>query len=93
MDIFLSWRTCSKVKLWCFIYKFAANQGNRHAPHHDNRPQTKVLKIAEQAVQSNEKVQVEYALLEDAIPIALAAESKGAQVIINRVLLVRFYCI
>ena len=47
-------------------------------------PHAKVLKIAEQAVQDNEKVQVDYALLEDAIPIALAAESKGAQVIISR---------
>lgn len=47
-------------------------------------PHTKVYRIAEQAVQNNEKVQVEYALLEDAIPIALAAESKGAQVIISR---------
>lgn len=47
-------------------------------------PHAKVLKIAEQAVQANEKVQVEYALLEDAIPIALAAESRGAQVIISR---------
>ena len=47
-------------------------------------PHAKVLKIAEQAVQDNEKVQVEYALLEDAIPIALDAESQGAQVIISR---------
>ena len=47
-------------------------------------PHAKVLKIAEQAVQDNEKVQIDYALLEDAIPIALAAESKGAQVIISR---------
>ena len=47
-------------------------------------PHAKVLKIAEQAVQDNEKVQVEYALLEDAIPVGLAAESKGAQVIISR---------
>ena len=47
-------------------------------------PHAKVFKIAEQAVQDNEKVQVDYALLEDAIPIALAAESKGAQVIISR---------
>jgi len=47
-------------------------------------PHAKVFKIAEEAVQDNEKVQVDYALLEDAIPIALAAESKGAQVIISR---------
>lgn len=47
-------------------------------------PHARVLRIAEQAVQNNEKVQIEYALLEDAIPIALAAESKGAQVIISR---------
>ncbi len=47
-------------------------------------PHAKVLKIAEQAVQDNEKVQIDYALLEDAIPIALAAESKGTQVIISR---------
>jgi PAS domain S-box-containing protein len=47
-------------------------------------PHPEVLKIAEQAVHKNEKVQVDYGLLEDAIPIALAAESKGAQVIISR---------
>lgn len=47
-------------------------------------PHIKVYRIAEQAVQNNEKVQVEYALLEDAIPIALTAESKGTQVIISR---------
>ncbi|MGD9139606.1 MAG: sigma 54-interacting transcriptional regulator [Desulfobacterales bacterium] len=47
-------------------------------------PHAKVFRIAEQAVQENEKVQVDYALLEDAVPIALAAESKGAQVIISR---------
>ena len=47
-------------------------------------PHAKVYKIAEQAAQNNEKVQVDYALLEDAIPIALTAESKGAQVIISR---------
>ena len=47
-------------------------------------PHAKVYRIAEQAVQNNEKVRVEYALLEDAIPIALEAESNGTQVIISR---------
>ena len=47
-------------------------------------PHAKVYRIAEQAVQNNDKVRVEYALLEDAIPIALEAESKGTQVIISR---------
>jgi PAS domain S-box-containing protein len=47
-------------------------------------PHPEVLKIAEQAVHKNDKVHVDYGLLEDAIPIALAAESKGAQVIISR---------
>ena len=47
-------------------------------------PHTTVLETAGQMVKNNEKVRVEYGLLEDAIPIALAAESKGAQVIISR---------
>ena len=47
-------------------------------------PHREVLKISEEAVHKNEKVQVDYGLLEDAVPIALAAESKGAQVIISR---------
>lgn len=47
-------------------------------------PHPEVFKIAEHAVYKNEKVQVDYGLLEDAIPIALAAESRGAQVIISR---------
>lgn len=47
-------------------------------------PHATVFETAGQMVKSNEKVQVEYGLLEDAIPIALAAESKGAQVIISR---------
>lgn len=47
-------------------------------------PHAKVYKIAKQAVQDNQKVQVHYALLEDAVPIALNAESQGAQVIISR---------
>jgi PAS domain S-box-containing protein len=47
-------------------------------------PHTTVLETAGRMVKNNEKVQVEYGLLEDAIPIALAAESRGAQVIISR---------
>ena len=47
-------------------------------------PHAKVFEIAEQAVFNNEKVQVVYGLLEDAIPIATEAEAKGAQVIISR---------
>lgn len=47
-------------------------------------PHAKVFEIAQQAVKDNQKVQVEYALLEDAIPIALDAESQGARVIISR---------
>jgi hypothetical protein len=72
------------VKLLCFIYKFDTNQGNRYAPIMIIAPHAKVYSIAEQAGQDTKKVQVEYALLEDAIPIALAAESKEAQVIISR---------
>jgi len=47
-------------------------------------PHATVLETAGQAAKNNERVQVEYGLLEDAIPIALAAESQGAQVIISR---------
>ena len=47
-------------------------------------PHTTVMETAVQVAKNNEKVQVEYSLLEDAIPIALAAESQGAQVIISR---------
>lgn len=47
-------------------------------------PHAKVYQIAVQAVQNNEKVHVDYGLLEDAVPIALDAESRGAQVIISR---------
>lgn len=47
-------------------------------------PHAKVYDIAEQVVLHNKKVKVEYALLEDAIPIATNAESQGAQVIISR---------
>jgi PAS domain S-box-containing protein len=47
-------------------------------------PHTTVLETAEQMVKNNEKFQVEYGLLEDAIPIGLAAESRGTQVIISR---------
>jgi PAS domain S-box-containing protein len=47
-------------------------------------PHAKVFEIAGQAALKNEKVHVAYGLLEDAIPIAAAAESKGAQVIISR---------
>jgi PAS domain S-box-containing protein len=47
-------------------------------------PHTTVMETAVQVAKNNEKVQVEYGLLEDAIPIALAAESQGAQVIISR---------
>ena len=47
-------------------------------------PHAKVFETAEQAAFNNEKIQVVYGLLEDAIPIAADAESKGAQVIISR---------
>lgn len=47
-------------------------------------PHPEIFKIAEQAVHKNEKAQVDFGLLEDAIPIAFAAESKGTQVIISR---------
>jgi PAS domain S-box-containing protein len=47
-------------------------------------PHATVLETAGRVAKSNEKVQVEYGLLEDAIPIALTAESQGAQVIISR---------
>jgi PAS domain S-box-containing protein len=47
-------------------------------------PHPTIVKTAGQVAKNNEKVQVEYGLLEDAIPSALAAESQGAQVIISR---------
>lgn len=47
-------------------------------------PHPEVQKIADKAVHQNDKVQVDYGLLEDAVPIALAAEADGAQVIISR---------
>ena len=47
-------------------------------------PHAKVFEIAERVALNNEKVEVVYGLLEDAIPTAAEAESKGAQVIISR---------
>jgi PAS domain S-box-containing protein len=47
-------------------------------------PHEKVHEIAKQEVRNNKMVHVDFGLLEDAVPIALAAESKGAQVIISR---------
>ena len=47
-------------------------------------PHATVLETAGQVMKNNERIQVEYGLLEEAIPIALAAESKGVQVIISR---------
>jgi PAS domain S-box-containing protein len=47
-------------------------------------PHPKVLETAAQAARNNEKVHVRYGLLEDAVPLALEAQSQGAQVIISR---------
>ena len=47
-------------------------------------PHVKVYDIARDVAQNVNTVQVDYGLLEDAIPIALKAESEGAQVIISR---------
>ena len=47
-------------------------------------PHPEVYRIAEDTVRQNDKVQVDYGLLEDAIPIALSAESDGAKVIVSR---------
>ncbi|SHF12743.1 PAS domain S-box-containing protein [Desulfacinum infernum DSM 9756] len=47
-------------------------------------PHPKVLETVAQATRNNEKVHVRYGLLEDAVPLALEAQSQGAQVIISR---------
>ena len=47
-------------------------------------PFIRILEIAIQATQNMPYVQVECALLEDAIPLSLEAESKGTQVVISR---------
>jgi len=47
-------------------------------------PHPKVLETAAQVARNNERVHVRYGLLEDAVPLALEAQSQGAQVIISR---------
>lgn len=47
-------------------------------------PHVKVYEIAKDVARNAAHVEVDYGLLEDAIPIALKAESKGVQVIITR---------